>query len=271
MTELVGVYRSGVAGATPVLLLHSSQSNSGQWRQLIAQLQPNYEVLAVDLLGYGNAPAATVEPPESFRFADELPRILAAVEQSNWQQPVHVIGHSYGGALAFKIALEQPFPVASLTVFEPVAFHILDAQDRGRQQVERIAGQMDQLTRADATAKFVDYWNHDGFFASLPARVQQVMISQTEKVILDFAALMGEPHKATDYAQVQLPVLLLQGKYTQLSAQQVAARLLQVLPQVQTETVACGHMGPLTHAELVNPLILAFVNQQQRAAAVIEV
>ena len=270
MTEMTGVYRSGVAGATPVLLLHSSQSNSGQWRQLIAQLQPHYDVLALDLLGYGSAPAAAIERPESFRFADELPRILAAIEQANWQQPVHLIGHSYGGALALKIALEQPFPVASLTVFEPVAFHILDAEDSGRQQVEHIAGQMDQLAPAEATAKFVDYWNDEGFFAGLPARVQQLMIAQTNKVILDFAALMGEPHKATDYAQVQVPVLLLQGQYTQLSAQQVAARLLQVLPQVRTETVASGHMGPLTHADLVNPLILAFLNEHQCNTVVIE-
>src|SRR5690606_4579543 len=156
----------------------------------IAQLQPHYEVLAIVLLGYGNAPAAAVAAAESFRFADELPRIIAAIQQANWAQPVHLGGHSYGGALAVKLGLGQPFAVASLTVFEPVAFHILDAQDSGRQQVERIAGQMDQLARADATAKFVDYWNHDGFFAALPARVQQVMIAQTEKVILDFAALM---------------------------------------------------------------------------------
>lgn len=265
MTELAGVYRSGVAGATPVLLLHSSQSNSGQWRALINLLQHDFDVLAIDLLGYGNAPAATLDSPESFRFADELPRILAAVRQAQWQQPVHLVGHSYGGALALKIALEQPVAVASLAVFEPVAFHILDAQDSGRQQVEQIAGQMDQLDAAQATARFVDYWNDEGFFARLPARVQQVMISQTSKVILDFAALMGEPHKATDYAQLALPVLLLQGKYTQLSAQQVAARLLQVLPQVTTTTIDCGHMGPLTHSELVNPLLLAFLQQQRRA------
>jgi pimeloyl-ACP methyl ester carboxylesterase len=270
MSELAGVYRSGVAGATPVLLLHSSQSYSGQWRQLIVQLQPSFDVLAIDLLGYGNAPAATVDSPESFRFADELPRILSALEQAQWQQPVHLVGHSYGAALALKIALEQPFPVASLAVFEPVAFHLLDAQDTGRQQVEQIAGHMSQLDRQQATARFVDYWNSDGFFANLPARVQQVMISQTDKVILDFAALMGEPHQATDYAQVQLPVLLLQGKFSQLSAQQVAARLLQVLPQVRTQTLECGHMGPLTHAELVNPLLVEFLQQQQLAQASVD-
>jgi pimeloyl-ACP methyl ester carboxylesterase len=270
MSELAGVYRSGVAGATPVLLLHSSQSNSAQWRQLIAELQANFAVLAIDLLGYGNAPAAAVESPESFRFADELPRIIAALEQAQWQQPVHLVGHSYGAALALKIALEQPFAVASLAVFEPVAFHILDADDSGRQQIESMAGQMDQLPPAEATARFVDYWNSEGFFAQLPSRVQQLMISQTAKVICDFAALMGEPHKATDYAQVHVPVLILQGKYTQRSAQQVAARLLQVLPQVDTETLECGHMGPLTHAELVNPLLLQFLHQQQRQAIGVE-
>ncbi len=265
MSQLAGVYRSGVAGATPVLLLHSSQSNSSQWRLLLAQLQ-HFDVLAIDLLGYGNAPAVAADVAEQFRFSAELPRILSAIEHAQWQQPVHLVGHSYGAALALKIALEQPVAVASLAVFEPVAFHLLDGDDPGRQQVDQIAAQMTELDPLNATARFVDYWNHDGFFASLPVRVQQLMVSQTAKVMLDFDALMGEPRQASDYAQLQLPVLLLQGQYTQFSAQRVAARLLQVLPQVRSETFACGHMGPLTHAELVNPAVLEFL-QQQRAAA----
>lgn len=265
MQALAGVYRSGKAGQPPVLLLHSSQSNSGQWRSLVAALQQDYEVLAVDLLGYGNAPAVNLSQPEVFRFSDELPRIEAAVASLATNQPMHLIGHSYGAALALKIAREQPFAVASAALFEPVAFHLLEADDQGRQQVEQIAQQMVQLSPAEATAAFVDYWNYQGFFAALPARVQQGMVAQNSKVIADFAALMGEPSQAQDFSGLALPVLLLQGQHTQLSAQQVSAQLLQVLPKVDTVTLDCGHMGPLTHSELVNPYLLQFLAAQTAA------
>lgn len=262
MSALPGVHRFGTEGQAPLLLLHSSQSNSSQWRALIQQITPDYDILAIDLLGYGQAPRVTDIEPEAFRFADELPRVLEAVAAAGWQQPVTLVGHSYGGALALKLALEQPFAVRQLVVFEPVAFHVLTANEPARQEIEAIAAQMYQADETAATRGFVDYWNQPGFFDALPERMRQGMTQQAKKVTMDFAALMGEPHKLADYRNVHVPVLLLQGKYTQESARCVAQHLLQVLPDARSETIDCGHMGPLTHAAEVNQVITAFLSAQ---------
>lgn len=262
MTAMPGVHRFGAVGKAPMLLLHSSQSNSGQWRALIQQVQADYDILAIDLLGYGKAPAVQNIEPEAFRFADELPRILEAIKAAGWQQPITLIGHSYGGALALKLALEQPVPVRQLAVYEPVAFHVLTANEPARQEIEAIAAQMYQADETAATRGFVDYWNQPGFFDALPERMRQGMTLQAKKVTMDFAALMGEPHKLADYRNVQVPVLLLQGQYTQESARCVAHHLLQVLPDVQTQTIQAGHMGPITHANDVNQAIVGFLEHQ---------
>lgn len=262
MMNLAGVYRFGTPEQPPLLLLHSSQSTSGQWRGLVQQIQDDFDILAIDLLGYGKAPDANHIEPEGFRFADEMPRILEAVEAVGWQQEVTLVGHSYGGALALKIALEQPFAVKALVAFEPVAFHVLEANEAARLEIENVATQMEQFEQWTATAAFVDYWNHPGFFESLPEGMQAVMLQQASKVTRDFAALMGEPHKLTDYRLVNVPVLLLQGKETQASARQVAQYLLSVLPHAQAKELACGHMGPVTHPHLVNPEIVQFLMHQ---------
>lgn len=267
MTSLPGVHRFGVAGKQPLLLLHSSQSNSGQWRSLIAQLEAQFDILAVDLLGYGKAPAAEDIEPEAFRFTDELPRVLEAIAAAQWQQPITVVGHSYGGALALKIALEKPISVRHLVVFEPVAFHILEANEPARIEIEKIAAQMYQHDAEAATRAFVDYWNRPGYFDALPERIRAGMVLQAGKVTKDFAALMGEPHKLSDYRHVDMPVLVLQGKHTQESARCVAHHLLQVMPNAQEKTLDCGHMGPVTHAPLVNPEIVAFVTQEHEVVA----
>lgn len=260
MTELAGVYRYGKLGAQPLLLLHSSQSNSGQWRALVQSLQDDFDILAVDLLGYGQAPAAEVDEVEAFRFNDEVPRVLAALAAADWQdKTIDLVGHSYGGALALKLALEQPVQVRRLVVFEPVAFHVLDAGEAGRIEIEKIAAQMYQADAVAATRGFVDYWNHPGFFDSLPERIGKGMVKQSSKISMDFAALMGEPHKISDYRHVTIPVLVLQGEFTQASARGVAQRLLQVLPAAETKTLPCGHMGPVTHPQLVNPEIIEFL------------
>lgn len=269
MTELAGVHRFGTEGKPPLLLLHSSQSNSGQWRGLVQQLHAQFDILAIDLLGYGQAPAPEAIEPEAFRFADEVPRILEAVAMTQWQQPITLVGHSYGGALALKLALEKPFQVHDLVVFEPVAFHVLEANEPARKEIEKIAAQMYQHDAEAATRGFVDYWNQPGFFDALPQRIRAGMTLQASKVTMDFAALMGEPHKLSDYRNVNVPVLMLQGENTQESARCVAHHLLQVLPNAEAKTLACGHMGPVTHAQLVNPEIVRFVTRDHATECVV--
>ncbi|WP_244441613.1 alpha/beta fold hydrolase [Pseudidiomarina atlantica] len=265
-----GFYRYGTATGAKILLLHSSQSNSGQWRELIQRLTPDYDVLAVDLLGYGKAPAAEVEHSDAFRFTDEVPRILDGVSTLWGDTPVILVGHSYGGALALKLALEKLLPVSAVAVYEPVAFHILDAKDPARAEIETIATETDQADAMLSTEIFVDYWNRAGYFRALPNKVQQLMASQAHKVSMDFAALMGEPHKLVDYRLLDCPVLLLTGSESRLSAQTVAAQLQQVLPQVKVEQVSCGHMGPLTHPQLVNPLLVRFIRDHASAVAEVD-
>jgi pimeloyl-ACP methyl ester carboxylesterase len=257
-----GIQQYGNVSGPCVVLLHSSQSNTGQWRALIQQLQSDYHIIGVDLLGYGKAPAPNVDDVEAFRFSDEVPRIVEAVTALLGDEPVFLLGHSYGGALALKLALEQHLKVQALAVFEPVAFHVLEASEPARQEIEIIATQMDAEHPVRSTAAFVDYWNQPGFFAALPEKVQQLMASQATKVAMDFAALMGEPHKLVDYRRLDKPVLLLTGSATQLSAKRVAEQLQQVLPDVRVRELDCGHMGPLTHPQLVNPELCKFLAEQ---------
>ncbi len=257
-----GFQRFGNIDGPSLVLLHSSQSNTSQWRALIQLLQADYDIIGIDLLGYGKAPRAEVEQIEAFRFSDEVPRIVAGVKSLVGDKPVTLIGHSYGGALALKLALEQLLKVIAVAVYEPVAFHILEANEPARQEIEAIAVQMDAKDPVKSTEKFVDYWNQPGFFAALPDKVQQLMASQAEKVAMDFAALMGEPHKLVDYRRLTTPVLLLTGSKTQQSAKRVAEQLQHMLPEVEVKQLDCGHMGPLTHPHLINPELQAFLATQ---------
>ena len=46
---------------------------------------------------------------------------------------MHLVGHSYGGGLALRIARERPEMVRSLTLVEPSCFHLL-RQTGGHEQ-----------------------------------------------------------------------------------------------------------------------------------------
>ena len=104
-----------------------------------------------------------------------------------------------------------------------------------------------------------DYWNDAGYFDALPERIQQLMVSQADKVALDFDALLNEPRRLEDYSGVQQNVLLLQGEHTRRSARAVAEALSTVLPNLDRSSVGAGHMGPLTHPAEVNQRIGQFL------------
>ncbi len=128
-----------VAGAgTPVVLLHSSLGSKSQWTALAERLASRFRVIALDLCGYGdNAACAT---GTSFTVDDEVRLVTAHLDRL--VEPhirVHVVGHSYGGLVALRFAQCRRGRVASLSLYEPVAFGILDDDDAELADVRHVA------------------------------------------------------------------------------------------------------------------------------------
>src|SRR5262245_14829614 len=105
-------------------------SSSSQWRELVQALSPSYRVIAIDLLGYGDSPRR--RRASGYEFADELRHVEAALAGVLAPgERFHLVGHSYGGAVALQLALRTQ-RLLSLTLFEPVAFHLLNPEHRAR-------------------------------------------------------------------------------------------------------------------------------------------
>ena len=110
-----------VGSGPTVLLAHCSGASHHAWAPLAAALSDRYRVLAPDLLGYGRS-----EPwPVNARLHpwSDLGALLALAELADG--PVHLAGHSYGGTVALEAARVLGTRVRSLTLIEPVAFHLL--------------------------------------------------------------------------------------------------------------------------------------------------
>ena len=103
-------------------------SSKEQWLKLLKLLEANFQVIAIDLYGYG----ASESPPNpaSFSLVDEAERFSNIVSSLIGEQQFHLIGHSYGGATALRFAYAEQKRLLSLSVYEPVAFHLLDSTRR---------------------------------------------------------------------------------------------------------------------------------------------
>jgi pimeloyl-ACP methyl ester carboxylesterase len=242
------------------VLLHSSMSSRSQWAALSAQLQAQFRCIAVDLLGYGKSPfPADIEGAHT--LGHEVDAVNAAIAgQLAPGAPFHLIGHSFGGATALRLARQLRERVLSLTLFEPVAFHVLPAADPARQEIEAVVARIHgAASERDATRIFLDYWNHAGSFDAMPAALQDKFTAQIAKVKLDFEALLGEPTPLSALAQLTMPALVMSGQDSPLSTRRLAAQLAGALPQGSALQTQGGHMAPITHGAIVNPLIAAFL------------
>ena len=75
-------------------------------------------------------------------------------------------------------------------------------------------------------------------------------------------ALFTEPAPVAAFTALDLPVLYMIGKRTTASAKGVARLMTAVLPRVEVlEIDQLGHMGPMTHAEIVNDAIARFLER----------
>jgi lipase len=105
----LALHEWGREDAPRVVCLHGVTSH-GRHFQKLAEALPDFHVLAPDLLGHGSSP---YEPP--WRIEHHLEAIVDTVGTS----PAILIGHSFGGRLAFELAARAPKLVPRLVLLDP--------------------------------------------------------------------------------------------------------------------------------------------------------
>lgn len=164
MTTLRPTTRAPGAHKSTVIALHCSGSSGRAWDRLRQTLGDEVALIAPDLIGCGSTPHWL--GPRPFRLTHEAAAIVALIDRQDG--PVHLVGHSYGGGVALRAALERPRRVASLALYEPTPFHVLGsigADGRAaRQEIQEVADDIAFHVAAGlprrAARRFIDYWNH---------------------------------------------------------------------------------------------------------------
>jgi len=252
-----------------VVALHSSASNSKQWRQLTIDMANQHEVLACELPDYpdsdyqrcfsNNGMSAVADP------------ILKDIQKLG--QPVHLVGHSFGGAVALKIALTQPNLIKSLTLYEPASFHIMnddDDEDRNLfSDLKRIADTLSAETlagRPDLGMKgFVDFWNGEGAWENLSRAAQCNLAKSAKLVASDFSCLFHETWKMKSLGCINIPTMMLVGMNSPAIAQQTAIRIAGHIDNARIEMLPnLGHMAPVFNPQCINPLIHQHIIQVEK-------
>ncbi len=251
-------------GAGPaVMLLHSSACGNRQWRRLIEDLKDGYRVVALNLFGYGGT---TPWPDGALQTLDDQAALVAAVAE-RIGEPLHLVGHSFGGAVAMKAALQLSEQVSSLILLEPNPFYLLAHHCRDAAFAEIKALRDDTKSHGGAGdwawvgRRFADYWNGEGAWAAMSPERRSGFLGMLPPVFHEWDCVMNEMTPVEAWRDLATRSLLVHAAGTKRPIKEIAEILAAELPGMAKVAIPeGGHMVPLARPDLVNPVVRDFLD-----------
>jgi pimeloyl-ACP methyl ester carboxylesterase len=252
------------AGSGPmVMLVHSSVSGARQWRRLMDDLKDDFHVRAVNLHGYGRTPPWSTNAPQSL---DDQARLVETALPAN-ADPVCLVGHSFGGSVAMKLAARLCGRVTRLVLLETNPFYLLMQSGRAdafaeamdlRNCVKKFGALGEWATAAE---QFADYWGGAASWQTMSAERRDAFAEAMKPNYFEWDAVMDETTPAEQWARL-LPrsTLLVSDPNTVFPIREITAILRRSCPMwTYKEIAGGGHMAPLTRPDLINPLVRSFL------------
>jgi pimeloyl-ACP methyl ester carboxylesterase len=246
-----------VGAGSPLVLVHGAVSDSRVWQPQLDALAGEFAVVAWDAPGCGQSG----DPPESFRlpeYADVLAGLIAALGLPR----AHVLGHSFGGALALELARRHPAAVDTLILVGAYAgwagsLPAAEVERRLRfalDVAERLPGGFDP---ASMTGLFTDRLP-SAAAAGLTAIMSEIRPAATRAM----AHALAEADLREGLSSIRVPVLLVYGDADERSPLSVAEDLHRMIPTSSLVLLpGLGHECFLEDPERFNAEVRTFLRR----------
>lgn len=258
---------SDAGAGDPVVLIHSSVSGNRQWKRLVQDLQPHFRVLALNLFGYGETSAWNGDAAQT--IADQAGLVLGLIRDI--PGPVRIVGHSFGGSVACTAAAMLGRRTSHLFLFEPTLFHLLAQNGRRESYAEamalcdfiRLHGKKDDWCAV--AERFVDYWLGDGGWAAMPHERRLAYMQLLRPNYDEWDSVDSDQTTLEELAAIRAKAMIAFTPDARRPIREIAQLFAQKCPNWSVARIADGgHMAPLTHPQVVNPLIADFLGMDRQ-------
>lgn len=250
----IGCYRSGFGPA--LVAVHGAAADHTAWERVTPLLSRNFTVYAMDRRGRGASGDASEYSLER-EFAD----VAAVVEGIG--QPVHLYGHSFGGACALEAATRVAMgTLASLTLYEggvkPPGIRIIPDELIVRLETLIGDGQQEEalelflLKAAGLTPPELEVYRRSPSWAARMATLHT--IPRELRATNEYETDPGR------FKSLTAPTLFLVGGKTDARRREMFLALSSVLPRSQVrELPGQGHTAHETAPELLANVLTEFL------------
>lgn len=239
-----------MAAKAPLALIHCMLGRAATWRPFLNALPASISPLVIELPGHGLAD----DHDESRDFSDQA--IELALDEMP-SDPVPLIGHSYGAALALRIAVERPYRVKSLVLVEPIFFAAVKGRwafDKIMRDLAPFADKVGAGSTATAVREFHKIWG-DGAWEDLSPedrayRMERIgLVPRGNSLVLEDRPKVLRPGGLED---LDMPVTFVDGGDSHPVMAEIISTIGDRIRDAEWVTVPhARHMLPVTHPEML--------------------
>ena len=232
---------------SPLALIHCSLGRAKNWRPFLDALGGDISPLLIELPGHGLAE----DYDETRDYSDQAVEIALEEMPST---PVPLIGHSFGAAVALRIAIERPYRVSSLVLIEPVMFAAVKgrwAYDKAERDMAAFTKKVEAGEHATAVKEFHKLWGDATPWDELPSDIRAYMTARiglipacNPLIVDDRQNLLREGRLES----LEVPVTFIDGETTHPVIPEIISTMGDRIRDAEWSSVkGAGHMVPLTH------------------------
>ncbi len=242
----------GECAAAPLVLIHGFGGDLNNWLFNQSALAAGRQVVALDLPGHGGS-SRTLEAHDPAAFARAVIQFLDVLDMP----AVHLVGHSLGGAVALRLALDRPRRVHSVTLIASAGLgseinmdYVQGFINAGRRKDLKPVVQLLFADPALVSRELVDdllkFKRLDGVTEVLTRIADTAFAGGAQSVAL-----------RDELARIKMPVQVIWGAEDRI----IPARHAQGLPDAVHVRVleGAGHMVHMEKASQVNGLLEEFI------------
>lgn len=252
---MTNIYRADVGSGETVICLHGIGSSSTSFALQIEELSSRRRVVAWDAPGYGQSDDPTSEP-DLAAFASAAAGLIREASSG----PVHLVGVSWGGVIAARVAIDYPDLVRCLVLIASSPGS--GATDAG---AENMRGRASELQATGARA-FANARAPRLLSDQAPDHlVQAVAESMRNTIRLPGYGYAAESMAATnlmpDLHRISAPTLVLVGDEDKVTGPAASRALAEGIPDAVLVTVrGAGHLVNQERPEAVNAWVSSYLD-----------
>lgn len=243
----------------PFLLIHGFPFTSRMWKTQLASLATRARVLAPDLPGFGDSPAAP--PPHTVeQFAEDCASVLDALDIL---EPAVVGGLSMGGYVALAFARLFPERLRGLMLLSTRAGG--DSAEGKANRDKSIAQVKTGGTQPIADGMYPKFLApaHYSQKPGAVAELKEILRGSTAAgVIAALTAMRDRPDSTPFLPSIQVPTLIVHGQEDQIIPSSEAELMAQAIPNSELHLIAkAGHLPNLEQPDEFDRIVISFLQK----------